>query len=746
MKKIKFLKYFGTTILSLLIFSCSSSSSKDDEEPGRVYDLNVIAKAEIDRSTMSELKVKVLDQLLNKQTIKFSDITALLIEEQVKYYNSEDSKSSSVEAVTGWINDISTVNNDSSNIEDIKVLYQNNKLNMGEIKYNLSAISLPYILIDKKLQCYSSTMLHQLVLRNHTNFLNMNSVVIFEEGHVLSGYMSQEGNLWKLIGIENTVRKKGIKNYQDLTNYSGKDIRVVDSELFALVEIFKNEISNVNEVAKQVFDQTAQKYGFDVAKVNFEYSNLLTRNIPASYKSNESPLGFGNVDVDDKDQDIPEYDTITDGGITEYTTNGEIIIPFDGNEGDFIIPFELEDSRFLARSPEREEVINPESEEVINSEREEVIEDETVKEATNTIEVEVENPEEEADLRIDPVTGDVVFPDDPRWADAEENIEIDGIEIEENQETEKVEESEDAQGGFSKLITDLAEGIMTSVGNNKTQDEVENEGSKIKIKEYETINADAICDALGYMEENFDFLPGYNSGYKGNIAAVRNYFCKDNGKKLEELKAKNSTDNLYIEKVYDKELNLDMYVATAAAVKDKSINFNSLEYADGSFYKGVDEYLSVCKGSRNLPNVKNIEYIEQVSNSDDIQTTTGTSYKLKAGGAVWGGQGVFSGTFSSYEGVSFISKFFDGRLVVSVNYPTQMLQTIHKGFFSVNIAYEDEDGNTQFFFYKFISLVEFGDHNAVLGIIENESQEAFETDLEVLKKVSSKLNSGEYRK
>ena len=119
----------------------------------------------------------------------------------------------------------------------------------------------------------------------------MNPVVILESGHVLSGYISTSTNGIKLIGIENTVKGKGIKRYQDLSNYNGTNIRIVDSELFVLVEIFKNEIKNVNEVAKQVLDLTAKKYGFN-ASLNYEYNSLLDRDVPSSYKANESLSSF----------------------------------------------------------------------------------------------------------------------------------------------------------------------------------------------------------------------------------------------------------------------------------------------------------------------------------------------------------------------------------------------------------------------------------------------------------------------
>ena len=108
---------------------------------------------------------------------------------------------------------------------------------------------------------------------NNPNFKNMNSVVIYEEGHVLSGYMSKDGNSYKLIGIENTVKGKGIKHYNNLEKYNGIDIRVVDSEIFAILEIFKNDMANPNEVAKQALDLTAKKYNLD-PNFNYDYSNV----------------------------------------------------------------------------------------------------------------------------------------------------------------------------------------------------------------------------------------------------------------------------------------------------------------------------------------------------------------------------------------------------------------------------------------------------------------------------------------
>ncbi len=305
-----FLKSIFIVFISLVFTACSSDS-KDGDDSSKVYDLNVTPKPAFNLAGMSALKTKVFNQLINKEAIKFSDITKLLIEEQIRYYNVEDFKSTSVDTITNWIDDLTSSTRFISDVEDIKPVYQTKNLDMSEMKYNIVATSLPWILLDKKLQCHSSTILHQLVLRNNVNFSKMNPVVILESGHVLSGYISTSTNGIKLIGIENTVKGKGIKRYQDLSNYNGTNIRIVDSELFVLVEIFKNEIKNVNEVAKQVLDLTAKKYGFN-ASLNYEYSSLLDRDVPSSYKANESLLSFGNADLKEGDKDLSTVDDFGD--------------------------------------------------------------------------------------------------------------------------------------------------------------------------------------------------------------------------------------------------------------------------------------------------------------------------------------------------------------------------------------------------------------------------------------------------
>lgn len=144
-----------------------------------------------------------------------------------------------------------------------------------KLQYQAAATTLFDAIIDGRLQGYSGTVLNQIVFRalGSKLYRDFNFVVIFESGHVLPGYVENaringERKLY-LYGMETMTSGKGIKFYGELSQLQNvaQPIRVVDAELFALIEIFKSHVTDpaqLNLAVEKALKVTAEKYGINL--------------------------------------------------------------------------------------------------------------------------------------------------------------------------------------------------------------------------------------------------------------------------------------------------------------------------------------------------------------------------------------------------------------------------------------------------------------------------------------------------
>lgn len=134
--------------------------------------------------------------------------------------------------------------------------------------YNANATSIVDICKNNELQCYSGTVLNQVLARKllgRDEFQNQNPVIIFESGHVLPGYMEPKiGGGWHLHGIETTSLGAAEVTYGDTTKLN-RDIRVIDAKDWILSELFEDCMAKPKEFADEVLARTAKGYGIPLA-------------------------------------------------------------------------------------------------------------------------------------------------------------------------------------------------------------------------------------------------------------------------------------------------------------------------------------------------------------------------------------------------------------------------------------------------------------------------------------------------
>jgi hypothetical protein len=172
------------------------------------------------------------------------------------------------------------------------------------LKYNAQAISVMDTAYDKKVQNYSGTMLLFLALREawgRDKFQSSGLVAIYESGHVLPGYVLKVNGEWHLIGVETTVSGAGRVLYGPLAQaVKTRMLRIVDADLFCIVELFKFEADNLVDLANEALKATGEKYS--IAEPPYLVAQRFRRE--ADYgKIAWSPFGFGSIDIGTGDRE-----------------------------------------------------------------------------------------------------------------------------------------------------------------------------------------------------------------------------------------------------------------------------------------------------------------------------------------------------------------------------------------------------------------------------------------------------------
>jgi hypothetical protein len=273
------------------VLGCSDKNKKAASADGDqvTYNLPLVVKA----SAPAEIR-EFAGKITNQKPVSFRAITAMLIKKHAK--------SVSAERLTEMIKEVIPAD-ESLNARKMKIAYEKaieSKLGRPLV-YNKEKVNLADVLGEGKLQCYSGTYLFELIRRQRgaQKFRAGQEVVIFTKGHIKAGYIERSANKTVVFGIETTESGGGGHVVEVFTQNSKKaHSRIIDAEIFALVEVVQEHLVNGADVLREAEKQTAAKYGFEPMDV----LEAAGSGGSAEAMLNASIFGFGEVQVAEGDQ------------------------------------------------------------------------------------------------------------------------------------------------------------------------------------------------------------------------------------------------------------------------------------------------------------------------------------------------------------------------------------------------------------------------------------------------------------
>jgi hypothetical protein len=273
----------------------------------------------------SSTKESLYRRLADGQVVSFSGLTDATIEAHHKNWvdRHSDAKNPSLERTLKDLHRFSSPF-ESQTPEEIKETIESRVSEFAgqPLVYNANAISLldgPY---GKRTQAYSGTLLFLVTLRNALGKAASdaaNLVVIFESGHLLPGYLTQENGEWLLTGIETAVSGKGKIEYGPV-NQALKErmLRIVSADLFLWVDLFKFEVDDLVGMANSALRLTSEKYAFsDTAYLAPERFKREANSSKLAW----TPFSFGSADVSATDRERAKLDVEKRSALPQLNPN-----------------------------------------------------------------------------------------------------------------------------------------------------------------------------------------------------------------------------------------------------------------------------------------------------------------------------------------------------------------------------------------------------------------------------------------
>ncbi len=300
---------FDFTALALIgiAFQACGDGSQDttdvNADTSYTYSLNLKVQ---DPSKLPARLQPIYNGIVAKKPVSYSEVGNILIQDQVVAYRQtrkEELKADDEKSLKAYVDEL--VKSPSDGLT-LKEAYEKHIESKGTpLTYQKDAVTLMDIKEKIQMQCYSGTMLNHIVTRRAVrldSLLKSNPVVIFTEGHVQPGNMVKDGaGNWALNGVETTASGPAQVEFGPAKDLEG-DILVVDAQLFEIVEVFKNYLSNADEAVSDALEQTAKKYGIQLSKANADsLKSVKNQKVFTAKSANSTPFAFGiPEDVGDK--------------------------------------------------------------------------------------------------------------------------------------------------------------------------------------------------------------------------------------------------------------------------------------------------------------------------------------------------------------------------------------------------------------------------------------------------------------
>ena len=310
-----------------LFVSCSkkgsSSNSSIVSEPKiKLHEIGM----EVKRDQLSPNQKQLINQIDGKKTVDQDLLLEIILEIHKEEFLKSGFQTSEINPpLMGYFDPLLDSISQDTGPHGFKTGYEKNILDLHSgqpMKYNKTHTSVFSPVFANRMQCYSGTMFFSLLYRRFkkSDYFDSNPVFIYEDGHVLPGYMTKVDNQWHLFGVETTLGGAAKKIYGPTSGLKG--VRVVDAHLALGIEALKNHITNKASVLKTALKRTAELYDIPLEQIETSLSNVsisldgtlgsgTTVSDTNSYL-NSSLFGFGDSSqVPDGDQDRESVDEFT---------------------------------------------------------------------------------------------------------------------------------------------------------------------------------------------------------------------------------------------------------------------------------------------------------------------------------------------------------------------------------------------------------------------------------------------------
>lgn len=299
----RLLNYSWVLVVGLLSLGCDQVPKEDNKKNQSSDFVRYPLEIEVDHfKKLPKEKRKLLRRLNAGEAISFDQVTNLIIEG----HDLDDQPDRLIREIVEEV--------DFVDPHQFKVEYEAflKSVHDGKsLKYRVSATNLAEPLTNNRVQASSGSLLFNVLSRyalGPKKFRAQNLVMIFEAGHMLPGQMVRnEDGEWELLGLETTTKGPSRVEYGLVSELHEleKVVRIVDAEIFAVVEVFKDSsMTYPGYVLLQALRYTAELYGIEVSKIEKRLEVLREEDDFYAVQDralDSSLFGFGVSLVEDKD-------------------------------------------------------------------------------------------------------------------------------------------------------------------------------------------------------------------------------------------------------------------------------------------------------------------------------------------------------------------------------------------------------------------------------------------------------------
>ncbi len=286
------------TLSALLFMGCHSkkpNNPKSSQPKIKLHELGI----ETDQTRLNTNQKQLLSRIENKKTVDQNLLFEIILEFHKQDFLKNQQKFPATidkNPLMTYFNPLLGSMSPETDPHDFKMGYENLLAlhNQQALKYNRDHTSVFSAIFANRMQCYSGTILFNIIYAKlkKSAYFDSNQVFIYEDGHVLPGYMTKIDNQWHLFGVETTLNGPAKKIYGPTSGLLG--VRVVDAYVALGIEALKNQITNKAFVVKTALEKTAKLYDIPLDQTESSLSNV---SIPIDSSSGSHTHHHANTDT-----------------------------------------------------------------------------------------------------------------------------------------------------------------------------------------------------------------------------------------------------------------------------------------------------------------------------------------------------------------------------------------------------------------------------------------------------------------